>query len=209
MNNYPGLTLEFNAPTNKVDFMDFTISITNGRISTSLFEKPLNLHLYIPPHSAHPPGDLPGIIHSTLFRIFTLCLDHNDRILCTKVFSKDYKLVAIRVITSNLYSTKLLTGFYPKCKKSSGLVLMWIVVKITHYMSIYIFYWIFDPKQLKISQNQENPSNDSKDNKNWWKDQILLSCYHMICYTRFILHINLHILLMFLIMAWLKIQKSC
>ena len=59
MNNYPGLTWEFNTPTNKADFMDLTISITNGNISTSLFEKPLNLHLYIPPHSAHPPGLLP------------------------------------------------------------------------------------------------------------------------------------------------------
>ena len=85
MNNYPGLTWEFNTPTNKVDFMDLTISITSGNISTSLFEKPLNLHLYIPPHSAHPPVLLPGIVHSTLFRIFTLCSDHNDWILCTKV----------------------------------------------------------------------------------------------------------------------------
>ena len=108
MNNYPGLTWEFNTPTNKVDFMDLTISITNGNISTSLFEKPLNLHLYIPLHSAHPPGLLPGIVHSTLFRIFTLSSDHNDRILHTKVFSKDSKLVDIRVITSNPYSTKLL-----------------------------------------------------------------------------------------------------
>ena len=81
MNNYPGLTWEFNAPSDKVDFMDLTISIKNGQISTSLFEKPLNLHLYIPPHSAHPPRLLPGIVHSTLFRIFTLCLDPNDQIL--------------------------------------------------------------------------------------------------------------------------------
>ena len=88
MNTYPGLTWEFNEPTNKVDFMDLTISITNGQISTSLSEKPLNLHLYIPPHSAHPPGLLPGIVHSTHFRIFTLYSDHNDRILRTKVFFK-------------------------------------------------------------------------------------------------------------------------
>ena len=32
MNNYPGLTWEFNTPTNKVDFIDLTISITNGNI---------------------------------------------------------------------------------------------------------------------------------------------------------------------------------
>ena len=87
MNNHPGLTWEFNTPINKVDFMDLTISITNGHISSSLFERPLNLHLYIPPHSAHPPRLLPGIVHSTLFRIFILCSDHNDRILRTKVFS--------------------------------------------------------------------------------------------------------------------------
>ena len=88
MNNYPGLTWEFNAPSDRVDFMDLTISIKNGQISTSLFEKPLNLHLYIPPHSAHPPRLLPGIVHSTLFRIFTLCLDQNDQILRTKFFFK-------------------------------------------------------------------------------------------------------------------------
>ena len=37
MTNYPGLTWEFNAPTDKVDFMDLPISIRNGKISTSLF----------------------------------------------------------------------------------------------------------------------------------------------------------------------------
>ena len=88
MNNYPGLTWEFNPPSDKVDFMDLTISIHKGKITTSLFEKPLNLHLYIPPHSAHPPGLLPGIVHSTIFRIFTLCSDPNDQILRTKVFFK-------------------------------------------------------------------------------------------------------------------------
>ena len=88
MNNYPGLTWEFNKPTNKVDFMDLTISITNGKISTSLYKKPLDLHLYIPPHSAHPPGLPFGIVHSTLFRIFTLSSDHNNRILRIKVFFK-------------------------------------------------------------------------------------------------------------------------
>ena len=107
MNNYPGLRWEFIAPSDKVDFMDLTISIKNGQISASLFEKPLNLHLYIPPHSAHPPGLLPGIVHSTLFRIFTLCSDQNDRILCTKVFSKDYRYEVTRATKLNLCFIKL------------------------------------------------------------------------------------------------------
>ena len=88
MNTFPGLTWEFEDPSDKVNFMDLTITIQNGHMSTSLFEKPLNLHLYIPPHSAHPPGLLPGIVHSTLFRIFTLCSDHDDRVLRTRVFFK-------------------------------------------------------------------------------------------------------------------------
>ena len=83
MNNFPGLTWEFEDPSDKVNFMDLTITIQNGHIATSLFEKPLNLHLYIPPHSAHPPGILPGIVHSTLFHIFTLCSDHNQQKFAT------------------------------------------------------------------------------------------------------------------------------
>ena len=43
---------------------------------------------YTYPPSAHPPGLLPGIVHSTLFRIFTLCSDPDDQLLRTKVFFK-------------------------------------------------------------------------------------------------------------------------
>ena len=88
MNNFPRLTWEFDDPSDKVNFMDLMITIKNGAISTSLFEKPLNLHLYKPPHSAHPPGLLPGTVHRTLFQIFTLRSDHDNRILHANVFFK-------------------------------------------------------------------------------------------------------------------------
>ena len=108
MNNYPGQTWEFNTPTNKVDFMDLTISITNGNISTSLFEKPLNLHLYIPPHSAHPPDSSP-VLSTAPSSGFLPCARITTIGSCAlRFFSKDSKLVAIRVITSNPYSSKLL-----------------------------------------------------------------------------------------------------
>ena len=58
MNAFPGLTWEFEAQSDKVNFMDLTITIQNGHVSTSLFEKPLNLHLYIPPP---PPPPIPPI----------------------------------------------------------------------------------------------------------------------------------------------------
>ena len=54
MNAGRGLQWEFSEPSNHVDFMDMTVSIHGNWIQTTLFEKPLNLYLYIPPHSAHP-----------------------------------------------------------------------------------------------------------------------------------------------------------
>ena len=81
MNAFPGLTWEFSERAKTIDFMDMTISINkSNKIETTLFEKRLNLHLYIPPHSAHPPGLLPGIVNGTLFRIFTLCSDNEDKL---------------------------------------------------------------------------------------------------------------------------------
>ena len=89
VNSFPGLTWEFSARAKSIDFMDMTISINNSnKIETTLFKKRLNLHLYIPPHSAHPPGLLPGIVYGTLFRIFTLCSTENDKLQKTKGFSK-------------------------------------------------------------------------------------------------------------------------
>ena len=68
MNAFPGLTWELSERSNMVDFMYMTITINNSnKIETTLFEKKMKLHLYIPPHSAHPPGLLPGIGYSTLF----------------------------------------------------------------------------------------------------------------------------------------------
>ena len=80
-NAFPGLTWEFSERAKTIDFMDMTISINkSNNTETTLFEKRLNLHLYIPPHSVHPPGLLPGIVYGTLFRIFTLCSDNEDKL---------------------------------------------------------------------------------------------------------------------------------
>ena len=91
MNNARGLEWEFCDRSLKVDFMDLTLEIKNGKIVTSLYEKPMNLHLYIPPHSAHPPGLLPGIVYGTLFRIHTLCSDNEDKQLRTRLFFQRLK----------------------------------------------------------------------------------------------------------------------
>eukprot|EP00957_Ditylum_brightwellii_P052835 4005533-Ditylum_brightwellii.AAC.1 len=62
LNNWYGFEWEIDEPSDKVNFMDFSISIENSHIKTTLYEKPLNLYQFIPPHSAHPPGIITGII---------------------------------------------------------------------------------------------------------------------------------------------------
>ena len=73
MNRYGSLRWKFNEPSLKTEFLDVTLSIKNKRIETQLFEKELNLHLYLPPTSAHPPGVLKGLVHGMIFRIYRLC----------------------------------------------------------------------------------------------------------------------------------------
>eukprot|EP00957_Ditylum_brightwellii_P085513 6504111-Ditylum_brightwellii.AAC.1 len=73
-----GLEWEVIESNTSAVFMDLTISIKNGKIHTTRFEKSLNLYLYIPPHSAHPPGALNGIIFGQIHQIFILCLEQPD-----------------------------------------------------------------------------------------------------------------------------------
>jgi len=53
--------------TSSINYLDITITIEeSGKISTKTFQKPTNLHLYIPPASAHPPGVLKSLIFGNL-----------------------------------------------------------------------------------------------------------------------------------------------
>ena len=89
--------------------MDMTISINNSnKIETTLLDKRLNLHLYIPPHSAHPPGLLPGIVYGT-FSFFipyaqTTTINYNEQ----KFFLNASLPVATKETIFGHYSTKQL-----------------------------------------------------------------------------------------------------
>ena len=70
--NAGGLQWTFTKRDSQVDFMDMTIKIVGNKIETTLYEKPLALHLYIPPHSCHPPGVTTGLIMGQILQIFYL-----------------------------------------------------------------------------------------------------------------------------------------
>ena len=79
MNKFHGLKqLICEKPSHSVNFMDLTISIVDGRIETKLFEKALNLYLYLPPHSSHPHGVFTGLISGQILRIPRLCTHKYD-----------------------------------------------------------------------------------------------------------------------------------
>jgi hypothetical protein len=100
--NYDDFEIEWKIEerSNKIDFMDLTLTLNNNRITSNLYEKPSNLHLYIPPHSAHPPGFLTGLIMGMSHRIHTLCTDPTDQRRRVKSFylrlkARGYKPTAL------------------------------------------------------------------------------------------------------------------
>ena len=63
-----------------------TITIRGDRIVTSIYEKVMNLYLYILPHSAHPPGVLTGLVSGDILQIHSLCSKKEDINLSMKEF---------------------------------------------------------------------------------------------------------------------------
>ena len=77
--NYQSLKWEVNNPSTEVIFLDMILYLRDGRIHTKLYEKALNLYLYINPFSSHPPGVLSGLIIGNVLRIYHLCSEPKHR----------------------------------------------------------------------------------------------------------------------------------
>jgi hypothetical protein len=68
LNNWGKLKWSLDEPTRRTNFLDLNIEIKQSDIHFSTFQKPLNLHLYIPPLSAHPQSCLKGLITGEIRR---------------------------------------------------------------------------------------------------------------------------------------------
>jgi hypothetical protein len=68
LNEWGSLEWIIEQPSNKTVFLDLSIELINSKIQTSTFQKSLNLYLYLPPRSAHPPSCLKGLIAGEMRR---------------------------------------------------------------------------------------------------------------------------------------------
>eukprot|EP00804_Cyclotella_cryptica_P022645 CCRYP_009481-RA/>CCRYP_009481-RA protein AED:0.37 eAED:0.37 QI:0/-1/0/1/-1/0/1/0/229 len=77
-NNFGILKWETTTPAATVNFLDLTVTLQSNRITTKTYQKVNNPYLYIPPHSAHPPGMIHGIIYSLLRTYYYQNSKHSD-----------------------------------------------------------------------------------------------------------------------------------
>jgi hypothetical protein len=68
------------------NFMDMSISIKDNKFEIDLYEKPLNLYLYISPSLAHPPGMITGLVFGMTLRLWKLCSRASDVKRRIKIF---------------------------------------------------------------------------------------------------------------------------
>jgi hypothetical protein len=90
---FGSLTWTTSALSKEVSFLDLNISIDASFINRKTFTKVCNLFLYIPPHSAHPPGVLRSLIFGNLRRFFLQCSNTSDYISAAKAFYCQHLIV--------------------------------------------------------------------------------------------------------------------
>ncbi len=104
--NASGLKWIFSSRSQEVVFMDLRLTIEGRQIKSSLYAKPMALHLYLPPHSCHAPGVLPGLIFGNVLRIHQLCSNAKD-------IMKELKLFFHRLLDRG-YQSHQLTPLFQK-----------------------------------------------------------------------------------------------
>ena len=77
MKDYYDLERIFEERSNTVNLMDMMISISEDQIVILLYDKAMDLYLYILLHSDHPPEVLTGLVSGNILCIHSLCSDED------------------------------------------------------------------------------------------------------------------------------------
>ena len=111
--NNSGLRWIFSQRAEEVVFMDLRLKIGRRRVTTSLYAKPMALHLYLPPHSCHAPGVLSGLVSGNILRIYQLCST-------TKDVEKEVKLFFHRLLDRGYQTEQLIPYFQRAIDKAKA-----------------------------------------------------------------------------------------
>jgi hypothetical protein len=107
-NSFGILKWEINEPSSQVDFLDLTLTISKGKITTKTFQKANNPYLYIPPHSAHTPGMIHGIIFSLLKTYYHQNSEYSDFMKLTNLlFKRHIKQGWDQAVIKNVFKSAL------------------------------------------------------------------------------------------------------
>ena len=106
-NNYGILKWDIPEKASKsVDFLDLTLTIEGNRIVSRTYQKPANPYLYLPPHSAHAPGTMKGVIFGLLRTYYRQNSKFSDFVKISRLFFK--RLVSQgwdQAVLKNLFKT--------------------------------------------------------------------------------------------------------
>lgn len=86
LNEFGDLRWNVEDLSNTTTFLDLELSIQNHKIYSKTYQKPLNLYLYIPPHSAHPKSCFKGFITGELLRYWRQNTNKADYLQITSLF---------------------------------------------------------------------------------------------------------------------------
>ena len=106
-----GLEWEFSERKLTAVFLDLALEIKDdSRTKTTLYEKPIALYLFIPSHSAHPPGVLMSHVNGNILRIFRLNSYEKDIL--------EDVLTFFRRFIAHVHSSEMLKHIFQKAIKN-------------------------------------------------------------------------------------------
>ena len=107
-NSFGLLKWESNEPLSQVYFLDLTLTISKGKIITKTFQKANNPYVHIPPHSAHTPGMIHGIIFSLLKTYYHQNSEYSDFMKLTNLlFKRHIKQGWDQAVIKNVFKSAL------------------------------------------------------------------------------------------------------
>jgi hypothetical protein len=169
LNSFGRLRWELSQRTKFINYLDMTITITShGTISTKLYYKPENMHLYLPATSSHPPSVLKGLIFGMVYRTLRLTShypDQQDKLqqLVRRLVVRGYKQSYLVATKNAAYQKIKITSENPSNDQQN------INTDATCFLHSY--YHPNDPKSYQIQRNFQNkmvkPPRMYKKLENW------------------------------------------